>query len=60
MILDPRDEEIDREFGIDRSKPGIKPQTIYYLYLENGPDSLNASAIMQNFDLIYEQLRPKE
>lgn len=35
-------------------------RTYYKLYLENGPDSLNASAIMQNFDLIYEQLRPKE
>ncbi len=34
--------------------------TYYNLYLENGPDSLNARAIMQNFDLIYEQLRPKE
>lgn len=29
----------------------------YKRYLENGPDSLNAKAIMQNFDLLYEQMR---
>jgi ubiquinone/menaquinone biosynthesis C-methylase UbiE len=28
VIIDPVDEEIDREFGIDRSKPGNKPSTI--------------------------------
>lgn len=28
VILDPRDEEIDREFGIDRSKTGLKIPTI--------------------------------
>lgn len=87
MILDPRDEEIDREFGIDRSKPGIKPPTIterikksaytasyelvkvdtvlphdYIFILEPQPDvkKKSARAMMQNFDLMYEQLRPKE
>lgn len=28
VILDPHDEEIDREFGIDRSNPGVKIPTI--------------------------------
>jgi tetratricopeptide (TPR) repeat protein len=31
----------------------------YKLYLENGPDSLNAKTIMQNFDIMYEQMRNK-
>lgn len=31
----------------------------YKLYLENGPDSLNARAIMQNFDVMFEQMRQK-
>lgn len=29
----------------------------FKLYLENGPNSLNAPAMMQNFDAMYEQLR---
>jgi len=28
VILDPRDDEIDAEFGIDRSKPGVKTPAI--------------------------------
>jgi tetratricopeptide (TPR) repeat protein len=29
----------------------------YRLFLENGPDSLNANTLMQNFDMMYEQMR---
>lgn len=34
-----------------------KARTFYRLFLENGPDSLNATTIMQNFDAMYEQMR---
>lgn len=34
-----------------------KARTYYKLFLENGPDSLNAETIMQNFDAIYEQMQ---
>lgn len=34
-----------------------KARRNYKLYLENGPDSLNAKTIMQNFDLMYDQMR---
>jgi len=32
----------------------------YKFFLENGPDSLNTKDIMQNFDLMYEQMRKQE
>jgi SAM-dependent methyltransferase len=34
-----------------------KARENYKLYLENGPDSLNAETIMQNFDVMYDQMR---
>ena len=34
-----------------------KARQNYKLYLDNGPDSLNAKTIMQNFDIMYEQMR---
>ncbi len=37
-----------------------KARTYYRLFLENGPDSLNASTIMQNFDAMYEQMRQQD
>ncbi len=33
-----------------------KARQNYKLYLENGPDSLNAKTIMQNFDVMYDQM----
>ena len=33
-----------------------KARQNYKLYLENGPDSLNTKAIMQNFDVMYDQM----
>lgn len=37
-----------------------KARENYKLFLENGPDSLNAKNIMQNFDLMYEKMRQQE
>ena len=37
-----------------------KARTYYRLFLENGPDSLNARTIMQNFDAMYEQMRQQD
>jgi len=37
-----------------------KARNYYKLYLDNGPDSLNAKTIMQNFDMMYEQMRPQD
>jgi SAM-dependent methyltransferase len=34
-----------------------KARQNYKLYLENGADSLNAKTIMQNFDVMYDQMR---
>ena len=34
-----------------------KARQNYKLYLENGPDSLNAKTIIQNFDVMYDQMR---
>jgi SAM-dependent methyltransferase len=34
-----------------------KARQNYKLYLENGPDSLNAKTIMKNFDVMYDQMR---
>lgn len=44
VILDPHDEEIDREFGIDRSKPGSKTPTI--------KERIGATAKAAGYDLI--------
>jgi len=37
-----------------------KSRTYYRLFLENGPDSLNAKTIMQNFDAMFEQMRHQD
>ena len=37
-----------------------KARIYYKLSLENGPDSLNAKTIMQNFDAMYEQMRHQD
>ena len=37
-----------------------KTRINYRLFLENGPDSLNAKTFMQNFDIMYEQMRQQE
>lgn len=34
-----------------------KARKNYKLYIENGPDSLNAKTLMQNFDVMYDQMR---
>lgn len=37
-----------------------KARTFYRHFLENGPDSLNATTIMQNFDAMYQQMRQQD
>lgn len=44
VIIDPVDEEIDREFGIERNKPGVKPPTIR--------ERVAKSAITAGYDVI--------
>jgi tetratricopeptide (TPR) repeat protein len=34
-----------------------KARKNYQLYLVNGPDSLNSKTLMQNFDMMYDQMR---
>jgi SAM-dependent methyltransferase len=44
VILDPRDDEIDREFGIDRSRPGSKPPTII--------ERIRKTAVTSGYELV--------
>jgi ubiquinone/menaquinone biosynthesis C-methylase UbiE len=37
-----------------------KARACYKLYLENNPDIPNGNELLQNFDIIYEEMRPKK
>lgn len=59
LQLFPKSSKLYGELGEIYLLTGDKEQArrSYKLYLENGPDSLNAKALMQNFDMMYDQLR---
>jgi tetratricopeptide (TPR) repeat protein len=56
--LFPKSSKLHGEMGEVYLLTGEKEKARHYykLYLENGPDSLNAATIMQNFDAMYEQM----
>lgn len=47
--------ELGEVYLLTRDKE--KARKNYQLYLENGPDSLNSKTLMQNFDMMYDQMR---